>query len=513
MGMFSTTLSFPFFTPAMILSLGTLGSYLLGIGRDILFAHIYGTSGVTDAYFTAFLISDIFLMIFVSSALLGIAIPLFLQTREKNREEGYRTYGIFFTSINTVFLVVCVLGVFFAPFFLSFLPQYAHNPTEFVSLTQLFFLSNFFFGLSNFIGSFLMAHRYFLSTALSPLFYNFGIIGGMWGWHESLGIYGAGLGAVVGAMLHLGVRFLEYRSQKDRFPLHFEWGNASLKVLVSSMVFRWCTVAMFPVMMFCLSFFASSMQEGLYTLFGYLRNVESAPVAIFGSAIATSIFPVLSQYFAQSQLDQFGKVFWKSCGKVLFWTIPIGIGIWFCGSAFVQVVYGIETPESLQSLSVMVPILALVVPFESINTLFARTFNSLGDTKTPLVIAIVSLGFLLSLLFVFSFFYEVLPARALALSYTGTFMLSSGLSFFFLFRKKEVSFGAVQNIRDSSFFPFREFFMAMGAMTIVLWWGSILINTPFFLGMGLPLCGIFVFFGMLFLFWKKELLKKLKTLL
>lgn len=503
-----------FLTPAMILSAGTLLSYLFGVMRDIIFANVYGASSITDAYFSAFLISDILLMICISSALLGIAIPLFMREREKNKIEGYNTYGIFFTSINSVFLGVCIIGIIFSPqlFQLLFPSQYSQNPDELVTLGRIFFASNFLFGISNFLGSFLMAHRHFLSTAIAPLLYNAGIMGGILLAGEHIGIYAAGWGALVGAFLHLSIRAIEYFWQPIRFPLPTNWESPALHELGKSMIFRWLTVASFPLIMLSISIYSSEAQSGLYTLFAYARNIESAPVAIFGAAIATAIFPVLSEHFAKQNTSDFQQEFWKSFFKTLFWTIPIGIGVFFCGSPLLQLIYGIDTPNQINSLNIIIPLLALAIPFESLSSLFARTFNAMGDTKTPLWIAAISLFSLILFLFFISHIGSPLPSITIGIAYSLTFVISSSLSIFFLFSHSEKP---IQTIAFPKSFhvPFKIHFFAVGIMTALLLSGIQVFQNTITKGIFLPVFASFVYLIIILLFWRRDTLKILKSML
>ncbi len=66
-------------------------------------------------------------------------------------------------------------------------------------------LSPILLGLSAVLGSVLSAKRIFLPYALSPLFYNLGIIGGLLFLTPVYGIMGAAYGVVMGATAHLAV--------------------------------------------------------------------------------------------------------------------------------------------------------------------------------------------------------------------------------------------------------------------------------------------------------------------
>lgn len=421
---------------AFLLSFGTILSYVLGVLRDMLFSRFYGASGLTDAYFSAFLVSDIALMIFVASALLGSLTPIFIREKSKNYEHGLHMFGIFFTYIPGFFLIISALGIYFAesifPFFFPHL--YAQYPVEFIFLGKLFFLSNAFFAFSNVLGNFLMSEKHFLSTALSPLFYNIGIIGGISFGAAEYGIIAAGVGGVVGAAMHLLLRVLEYFLQKTRFPFPVFSPQPALFELIKTMMFRWTTVALFPLMLVGMSRFAGTYSEGLYSLFLYSRNIISAPVAIFGVAFATAAFSHLSSLYESNKHNDFVQYFFQTIQKVLFWTIPTAIGVFFIGTEFLAYLYHLgNTPEEKFLLTSLVMILSLAIPFESINNVLSRTLNALHMGKTLVSSNILFLLVVFFVTITIAHFWH-LPSVAMAMGYTTGFILQVIYIFFFLFR-------------------------------------------------------------------------------
>ncbi len=510
-----------FFSPAFILSFGTLLSYLLGILRDMFFARYYGATFITDIYFSAFLISDILLIIFISSALLGLVTPLFLQEREKNKQSGYTLFGIFFASLLTLFAIVCVIGMIFTPEIASFFfsSQFKHDPVLFVHLARLFFITNFVFALSNFIGNFLMAHKHFLSTALAPVLYNIGILGGIFFFAKTYGIDAAAYGAVVGSIGHLALRLWEYVSKlslEERFYPRFDWKNTRLKELGSSMAFRWITVGALQITFVSIQNFTQHFphQEGLYSLFLYARNLESAPVMIFGVAIATATFQVLSQLFAEQKKVQMSKTFYTALYKIVFWTLPMAIGIYFLGSNFLANIYAIDvgSPQYgiLHSILLMI---SLAIPLESLLTLFVRTFNATGDTKTPMIITLTQVGVLFISLLCFRYFVfeSISPAFQIGISYFISFLFSIFVGYFLLQYNHIIVYSSENSIQKTG-----VLFSIVGSVIMGLFLYEIhhymSIDSLFHI-MVVSLCASFLFFLPLVFVWKRNIFSCIKQML
>ncbi len=512
------------FSPAFILSIGTLLSYILGIVRDLFFARYYGANAITDSYFSAFLISDIIMIIFVSSALLGLVTPLFLQEREKNKTAGYTLFGVFFATILSVFAVVSFIGIFFTPEIASFFfsVQFAKDPELFTNLVRLFFITNFFFAISNFIGNFLMAHKYFLSTALSPLIYNIGILVGILLCADTHGIYAAAYGAVAGSIGHLSIRLWEYFSEisaDKKFYPSFNWESPQLKELAKSMAFRWITVGTLQITLISIHHFSQGFEnnDGLYSLFLYARNLESAPVMIFGFAIATSAFQVLSLLFAENKKEEMSQTFYIALYKILFWTIPMAVGIYFIGSMFLGLVYNISIDSSeyitLESILLMI---SFAIPLESILSLFVRTFNATGDTKTPMLITFSQIGTLIATMFIFKYIlFDVskilLPATQIGISYVVSFIISIAIGYFLLCSKNIISSHLLEDFIQKTGF----ILSILGSVTMGLffYFSSSYITNSYFNIILVSLIGAIFFCAVLGIIWKKNILRNLKQML
>lgn len=494
------------FSPALILSLGTLGSYLLGFIRDPLFGHAYGKSSLTDAYFNAFQISDIFFLVFISSALLGLVIPLYEQEKSNDITQGNNLYGNFFLILNAIFLGIIIVVWWFLPALLEkfFSTSYALHPKEIVDMGKLFLVSNFIFGISNFIGTFSMAHNRFISTALAPLFYNLGIIAGIYFFADTLGIYAAAYGVIFGAFLHLTTRLIEYYLLPEKFSLHWNIYNPALKELIFSMVLRWGTVTAIPVILLIFAT-VSNGQSGLYTLFRYTHNLQSAPIAIFGLALATASFPVLSKYFAQKKREAFSESFWNTVLKILFWTIPGSIVLFALGADLLSLLYNIPASE----FSFLIPALALIISLEAISHVFSRACNAMKKPSIPLwANAVLFGGAMITMMILLVL--DINVALVLSSSYAAGFLAQTIFYSIIFRREKNIIFRKEKFI--GKIFPIVLLTIAMIVIT--------LIREKFFsddssilsLLFSIATYGI-IFFSILILLWKKNFLRNLKEMI
>lgn len=471
-----------------LLSLGTIASYILGAVRDIFFARAYGTSGITDAYFKAFLLSDSLLLICISSALLGLATPLFLREYQKNQEKGLRTFGRFFVFLTLFFALVIGICQIFLPEILGILfPGVDENiKGDFLALSRIFLFSNLLFAISNFIGTFSLSFERFLSTALAPLFYNFGILFGIIFFANSFGIFAAAYGALFGAFLHLLSRFIEYSRFSERFIPSFSWSDPTLRELLSSMVIKAFAIFMVPLLLYFFANF-SEKADGVYTLFLYTRNLESAPVAIFGIAIATASFQKLSSFSSRFEWNSFSKTFWKALEKILFWTLPSAVGMFFLGNIFLEQVYKIESSDFLFPIVIG---MAIAIPFEALMHLFSRSFHAIQNASIPLIANIIFV--------VASMCFAIIlgDPKWIGCAYAGGYIFQT---IFYLCFLPKLSLSSPEKKDGTSLFAILS--LSGGIAGILFWMGEIFSGIEYFL-LGITASTIFFFCGVFF-FQKK----------
>src|SRR5512135_1907933 len=89
---------------------GFLLSKVLGLARDRLIAHAFGTSPSLDAYYAAFNFPDLLFALIPGGALASVFIPVLSAylVDESKRDEGWKLAS---AVMNDVFLVVAALAL------------------------------------------------------------------------------------------------------------------------------------------------------------------------------------------------------------------------------------------------------------------------------------------------------------------------------------------------------------------------------------------------------------------
>src|SRR3989344_6011565 len=176
-------------------------SGFLGLFRDRLLAGEFGASRILDIYYSAFRVPDFLytLMLFMTSAM--AIIPLFVEKLEDGNEKACNFFGSLILFFSFVAAIFSVAFFFFMPQIIEFLfPGFSSdNKQTAVFLSRIMLFSPIFLGFSNLISGVTQAFKRFFAFALSPVFYNLGIIFGFFVFVPIFGADGLAYGVVLGA--------------------------------------------------------------------------------------------------------------------------------------------------------------------------------------------------------------------------------------------------------------------------------------------------------------------------
>jgi len=160
------------------------------------------------------------------------------------------------------------------------------------------------------------------------------------------------------------------------------------------------------------------------------------PFGLFGLPIAQAALPTFSEYAAKDKYKQLKESILTSLHQILFLILPTSAFMIVMKIPVVRLVYGADkfqwnaTVETAMTLAVFATSLA----FQAMVHLFSRAFFALHDSKTPVIISVISIvaNTVMSILFVFVFQY---PLWSLALSASVSTAFQAGLLLIFLDKK------------------------------------------------------------------------------
>ena len=380
---------------ATLLTVLTFVSYVLGLGRDMLFARVFGASRLLDIYNSAFIIPDLLLNIFVAGALTAAFVPVFTRLYARNEDAEAEKVATTMLVAAPVILIILAIPVFiFMPRLADLVaPGFAFEDKELlVLMARLLLLSPIIFAISNTIGNILISFERFWGYGLAPIFYNIGIIIGI-PLAKVFGPLGLIEGVVIGALMHLGVRYADIAKSRIRWRFPVQWRHPEFRKILKLMIPRMAGQPIEQITFFIFTNMASTLAVGSIVVLSFARNFQSVPVSLFGIAFSTAVFASLSKKAALG--DRVGFLYHlRETAKALgIMTGLSAVFFFFFGEWIVRLFLGggrFVEADVIRT-GKMLAIFAFAIPAEGFMHLIARSFYALKDTWTPLLITLPGL--------------------------------------------------------------------------------------------------------------------------
>ncbi len=167
----------------LVVGMGTALSRATGLGREMLFAFVIGQNALADAYRNANNSPNAVYELLVGGVLSATLVPTFTRLHEDDDRDA--TNAIVSTAI-TVIAGLTVIAVVAAPLIFrlsSFVVDAELDPGEYrglgTSLTRIFLIQIFFYGISAIAGALLNSRRRYFAQSWAPVLANVAIIVGL----------------------------------------------------------------------------------------------------------------------------------------------------------------------------------------------------------------------------------------------------------------------------------------------------------------------------------------------
>ncbi len=380
---------------AAVLSVLIFASYVMGLVRDRIFARTFGAGPELDAYNAAFRLPELLFDVLVEAGLAAAFIPIFVRLRHGDEAAAHRfgqailTLGVAVMGIGSLVLLV------FADATTSFIaPGFAGEQRAlYADLFRIMLVTQVLFAASLTLGQVLLAEQRYFWYGVAPLLYNAGIVIGALAFSGTLGISGAALGAVLGAAIHLGSRFIGLRG--SRFRIRFGWPPppGTLREFVRLTLPRLAAQPVEPMAFLFFANVASRLSAGSLSIFDYARNFQSVPVSLVGVAFAIAAFPALASAYADGDRRGFLRLFGTNLAYIVGLTVAAAVAMVVVGQTAIGILLGGGRfgPDEVGRTAAVLGVFALSVPFESVAHLLTRAIFATRHTLTQALASIAGL--------------------------------------------------------------------------------------------------------------------------
>jgi putative peptidoglycan lipid II flippase len=358
----------------LVLAILIFGSYVLGYVRDKVFALTFGASAELDAYNAAFVLPELTLDVLVASGLAAPFIPIFLRLRRTAAPDPSAAnefaQTIFTGAVGLMTLAAGLLFILAPQTTAIIAPGFSGEQRDlYVGLFRVMLVTPILFAAS-------------LTIVLGTLAFS-----------GPFGIFGAAIGAALGALLHLGIRLWGLRGSTFHVAPRLR-NSRSVGEFVRLMLPKMASHPVEPMTFLFFTAVATGLGAGSVSAVSFARNFQSVPVSVIGVAFALAAFPALSAAWAAGERRTFTTSLLRDTLTIAGLTGLAAVLLYLLSGLLIETLLGGGAFDAadVALTSMTLAAFALSVPFESLTHLLSRAIYATRHTLFQVVASLVSFG-------------------------------------------------------------------------------------------------------------------------
>ena len=382
----------------------TVISKIFGLIRDLVVAQAYGTSIYADAYNFAYLLTGNALVLLggLGGPFHSATITILSRIKDSAKESGSFLIKIF-SSVLFIFFTITILILIFKTQLVHLIAPgnglsevYRQKLWELTTL-QLQIMSPLIIisgvigilcGISNIYGNYFW-------PSFGPLLPSLGIILTICFFNGSKFGLALGIGTVIGSVLQLllqlpdlikaglfgNLKFTILKDQKSVSDFYLFLGPALLSTTIGQLT------------VYIDSFFCSGLEEGSWTATVFANRLIQLPLGVLLTSFLVPFFPRFSELSHSKDIIKLKEISITVIRSLWFIILPIAVFLFIFAKPIVEIIFergAFDERSTLLTSNILIALLLSMVAYVARDTL-TRIFYSLGDSKTPLLIAVFSI--------------------------------------------------------------------------------------------------------------------------
>src|SRR5579883_794103 len=386
---------------ALLRSVATVGGYtmvsrVLGFVREVLTATFLGASPVSDAFFVALRLPNMFRSLFAEGAFSAAFVPIFAGMIAKDgRPAAQRFAEEALAALLTALLLFTLAGEILTPLILRVIaPGFAADPEKFqlaTELTRIMFPYLLFISLVALQGGVLNSVERFAATAVTPVLLNLFLIAALilvrppTGHALAWAVTAAGVAQFVWLVMSCSQAGLPLSLPRPRL-------TPAVKKLLRVMLPGVLGSGITQVNLVVSTAVASLLPTGAVSYLYYADRLNQLPLAVVGIAVGTAILPPLSRQVRTG--DEAGAVQTQNRGLelALLLTVPAAVALGVLARPILAALFerGAFGPVEVHATAGALAAYAAGLPAFVLVKVLAPAFFARHDTATPVKVAMVA---------------------------------------------------------------------------------------------------------------------------
>lgn len=382
-------------------SLAVFLSRIFGLLRDTAIAAFFGANKLTDIFFIAFAIPNLFRAFFAEGALSSAFVPILSDKLVTNRKSAIKYLNDLILALLIITLLILFIFVVFSKYIvLFFMPGY-YNDKEIVTIAShlLIILMPYLpiITVCGLFSGYLNINKIYFIPHSSTVLLNVAMIcGAIIGGYMGCNIYILAVSVGVGGVLQL--LYILYFSRKLDF--HFQCDSLKNFSFYKNFdedvkkTFYLVIPSILGLSINQLNFvvgriLASFLQEGSISYLYYANRLYQLPIGVFSVAISVVSLTELSLAYSNNKRYEIKRILDNAILILSVFILPSFVGLFFLSKELVTLIYlhfNFSTTDMLNT-SIALQMYAFGLIFISLVNIFTRAFHSKKDLLTPVKIS------------------------------------------------------------------------------------------------------------------------------
>lgn len=398
------------FRPLITVSGFTAISRVLGYVRDKLIASYLGASDISDAFFLALRLPNLFRRLFAEGAFNAAFVPLFSKLYYDQPQKGISFLHLAQTYLG---LILCALVLFFEIFMPQLIsiigPGFKSHALKFhmaIEFSRITFPYILFIAMAALLAGVLNTLNRFAAATAAPIILNiFTILALVFLESHTLKMgYGLSIAVCLAGIAQL--IWVLVATHQAGIPIKFVKPSLSpeVKELFQKMAPGILGAGVYQFNMLISDIIASFIPSAISYL-AFADRINQLPLSMIGIAMGTVLLPLLTTHFHKNDIKAALKVQNQAIQVALLLSLPAAIALVFISYPIIQVLFegGKFTKDATYATAMTLSGFALGLPAYVLIKVLNANFFARKDTTTPVKMA--SLCLVLNVLLNMGFAY------------------------------------------------------------------------------------------------------------
>ncbi len=384
----------------------TMASRVAGLVRDLLIAALLGAGPVSDAYFVANRLPNLFRRLFGEGAFNAAFVPVFsglLVTEGEDVARGFTEEAA--AALAFWLLILTVLGeIFMRPLLHLIAAGFADDPAKFeltVVLARLAFPYLLLICLAALLSGVLNALERFVAPAAAPLLYNGFAIVSMYALVPFVPTAGHALAIGVSAsgVAQLGLLYWAVRRSGMALRLPRPRMTPRMRLLLRRMAPGLVGAGVTQLSLAVDTVIGTYLPEKSVSFMYYADRINQLPLGVLGIAVSTALLPLMARQVSAGREDQARDSLNRGIEYAMLLTLPAGAALCLIANPILQVlfVHGAFTHADATMSAQSLTAYAAGLPAFVLIKVLGPGFFARGDMATPVKIGMGILALNLAL--------------------------------------------------------------------------------------------------------------------